>query len=123
MKLRLLIGIAAGSAALAFAALALAAERAPTDVTIKGTNGDYHGRIDSPKLQKCVKERKVNVYKQKGTHQNPSEDQKIGSDTASIKNEHGVWSAGNTGFKHGKFYARAGRTTDCKAGHSQTISR
>ena len=123
MKLRLFIGIATTVAAMAFAALAPAADRAPTDVTIKGTNGDYHGRIDSTRPQKCVKDRKVTVYKQKGAHQNPSEDKEIGSDTASIENNHGVWSAGNTGFKHGKFYARAGRTPDCKAGHSQTISR
>jgi len=33
----------------------------------------------------------------------------------------GVWDAGNTGYKKGKFYAKAKRSSGCRAGYSPTI--
>ena len=107
----------------ALAAPAGAAQRAATTVTIAGTNGDYFGTVSSPRPLKCAQNRKIFVYKQLGAEQVPSEDQQIGSDNAS--NNGGVyeWSIGNSGFKHGKFYALARRTPDCRRDTSPTITR
>jgi hypothetical protein len=114
-KLTLLI---AACAAVAATAIAYAATTpAPTFLTIKGPNGDFHGRIDSPKLHKCVDGRLVNVYKQKGSEQH----QQIGADTAEIQGDHGVWSIGNSGFKSGRFYARAPKKQGCRGASSKTI--
>src|SRR3954470_15572583 len=108
--------------AVATGAVAYAATTpAPTTLTIRGPNGDFHGRIDSPKLGKCVDGRLVNVFKQKGAEQHPSKDQQIGADTAEVQGDHGVWSIGNSGFKSGRFYARAPKTTRCRGASSKTI--
>jgi hypothetical protein len=112
------LGAALGLGAAAYAATT----RAPTTLTIKGPNGDFHGRIDSPKLQKCVEGRLVNVFKQKGSEQRPKTDQRIGADTAEVTGDHGVWSIGNSGFRKGRFYARAPRTSRCKTGKTGTIT-
>jgi hypothetical protein len=110
------VAVATGAAAYA------ATTPANTTLTIKGPNGDFHGRIDSPKLGKCVDGRLVNVFKQKGSEQSPKTDQQIGSDTAEVKGDHGVWSIGNSGFKKGRFYARAPKTSRCKTGKTGTIT-
>jgi protein required for attachment to host cells len=121
MRIKLLL-LTAMCIAVALGAAAFAATTpAPTFLTIKGPNGDFHGRIDSPKLHKCVDGRLVNVFKQKGAEQHPKTDQQIGADTAEIKGDHGVWSIGNSGFKSGRFYARAPKTSRCKTGKSKTI--
>lgn len=96
---------------------------ASTSVTIKGQNGDYSGSVYSPKLHKCADQRTVTVYKQKGSHQNPSVDNEIGSDVSELHGHHGEWSIGNSGFKSGTFYARAARTPWCKAASSRSIHR
>lgn len=95
---------------------------ANTGVTITGHNGDYHGKVLSERAS-CQVGRKVVVYKQKGKRQDPSVDKKIGSDTSSKHGNHGDWSIGNSGFKTGKFYAVARRSTGCAAGASETIKR
>jgi len=112
-----------------FSAGAGAAELTPTDVTIKGENGDYHGRVDSSK--RCESNRSVVVYKMTGAKPKPSQDRKIGSDTT---DQNGNWSIGNSGYKHGKFYARAAKREfarpaaaraagDCAAGTSDVLKR
>jgi hypothetical protein len=106
--------------ALVMASMAFAG--ANTGVTITGTNGDYHGKVLSERAS-CQVGRKVVVYKQKGKKQDPSVDQKIGSDTSEKHGNHGDWSIGNSGFKTGKFYAVARKSSGCAAGVSETIKR
>jgi hypothetical protein len=120
VRAKLLLIIAA-CAAVAYAAVAYAATPASTTVTIKGKNGDFHGTIDSPKLNRCAKNRTVNVFKQKGAQQAPKTDTKIGSDKSELAGDHGVWSTGNSGFKEGRFYARAPKTEGCRADSSETL--
>jgi hypothetical protein len=104
--------------ALVMASMAFAG--ADTGVTIKGPNGDFHGKVLSERA-KCQFDRKVVVYKQKGKKQDPSVDKKIGSDTSEKQGNKGVWSIGNSGFKKGKFYAVARKSSGCAAGRSETI--
>jgi hypothetical protein len=107
--------------ALAMASLAGARGRAITRVTIHGDNGDFQGRIISDRAR-CLGNRKVVVYKQKGDRQVPSEDKKIGSDISERHGDHGEWSIGNSGFKHGDFYAHAKKNDFCRGDFSKTIS-
>jgi hypothetical protein len=114
------------TAALATAAVAVAAfagsanaANAKSTVSIMGTNGDYYGYVESKKPE-CENDRKVVVYKQLGSTQSPKTDQKIGSDTA----DNGEWSIGNSGYKTGKFYAKAAKVPGfCKVAFSPTITR
>jgi hypothetical protein len=122
MKLLLVFAAMAVIAAFAVAGLAIANERANTIVTIHGQNGDYHGTILS-KRGGCLGDRTVKVFKQKGAGQNPKRDTVIGKDISERNGDHGVWSIGNSGFKHGKFYAKALRTDACRGNYSKTISR
>ena len=99
------------SAALLFPSVASAAAT-PTTVTIKGPQGDFHGKVKSEKTR-CVKDRKVKVFKVKA-----SGDIKIASDTS---DNDGSWSVGTTGYKNGRFYAKAQKTDNCKRGISKVI--
>jgi hypothetical protein len=63
----------------------------------------------------------VVVYKQKGHKQKPSSDKKIASDISEKHGNHGDWDVGNTGFKKGKFYAKAKKSPGCATGYSKTI--
>jgi hypothetical protein len=107
--------------ALALTGSAEASGPAKTTVTIKGQNGDFSGTVTSPKLHRCADQRTITVYKQKGSQQDPSIDTEIGSDTSELHGHHGKWSIGNSGFKSGKFYARAAKTPGCRASSSKTI--
>jgi hypothetical protein len=122
---RLGIGLAAIAVSLtAFAAAAGAAGKADTKVSIKGQNGDYYGYVKSSDPTDCADGRKVTVYKQLGSTQDPHDDQKIGSDTAELNGTKAIWSIGNSGYKHGDFYAKAAKVPGfCKADTSKTISR
>ena len=111
------------AAALALAVSAQASAPARTTVTITGQNGDYSGTVKSARLHRCAEQRTITVYRQKGAHQNPSVDSEIGSDTAELHGNHAVWSIGNSGFKSGRFYARAAKTQGCSAGTSNSIHR
>lgn len=115
----LVAAVACGALALAGTALARGAD---TGVTIRGQEGDYHGKVLSER-SKCEVGRKVVVYKQKGKTQKPSVDQKIGSDISERSGNVGVWDIGNSGFKHGKFYAKAAHSRGCNVGFSKTIKR
>jgi hypothetical protein len=121
VKRKLLAAGVLGLGAAAFAAAALAVVPANTVVTITGTQGDFEGTIVSPKLRKCASGRTVNVYRQKGAVQRPRTDNLIASDTSELRGKKGVWSVGNTGFKSGRFYARAPAKPGCKAGSSRTL--
>ena len=122
-KLLLLFAVAAVVGLVAMASLAGAADRAPTVIKIRGTQGDFHGRITSHR-KACLGGRTVKVFKQKGDHQNPKRDSVIAKDTsAKVPGKQvGIWSVGNTGFKHGDFYAKATRTDACKRAYSDTLS-
>ena len=100
----------------------IAAARAPaeTPVTIRAEGSDYFGPVRSTRPARCADGRKIVLYKQKGDEQSPSDDTKIGMDTAEKNGDRYVWSTGNTGI-YGKIYARAGRTEGCKADTSPTI--
>jgi len=50
----------------------------------------------------------------------PRVDERIADDTASLNGDRYEWNTGNTG-EFGKFYARAGKTDDCKGDTSKTI--
>lgn len=97
-----------------------AGTRASTTVTIQTENGDFWGTVSSPRPRRCAKDRKIVLYKQLGTEQHPSSDEKVASDTASWSGDGFEWATGNTGMS-GKFYARAKRTEFCKADSSPTV--
>jgi hypothetical protein len=117
---RLSAGVVAAVVLGALVMASMAFAGADTGVTIKGPNGDFHGKVLSERA-KCQYDRKVVVYKQKGKKQDPSADKKIGSDTSEKQGNKGVWDIGNSGFKKGKFYAKAKKSEGCNAGYSETI--
>jgi hypothetical protein len=88
-----------------------------TKVTIKGPDGDFHGKIFSSNTH-CLGGRVVRVFM---STDNGSTWQRIGSDTSSRNGSYGTWSIGNSGYRDGLFYARATRTTSCRGGKSPTI--
>ena len=121
MKPKLLLIVAlAVCGAVALTSIAGAGQAAKTRVTIQVEGRDFSGKVKSPRLHKCADNRKVKLYKQKGQHQHPSNDTKVGSDRSELHGDHGEWSTGNTGLS-GKFYARAGRKPGCKADASRTL--
>ncbi len=106
----------------AFAGVATAGSK--STVSITGDNGDYYGYVHSSDPTHCENDRKVTVFKQLGSVQDPKVDQKIGSDTAEPNGPDAMWSIGNSGYKTGKFYAKAAKVPGyCKATTSPTISR
>jgi hypothetical protein len=107
--------------AVSLTGVASAGNLADTTVTIKTQNGDFWGYVSSTRPSRCADGRKIVLYKQRGRHQNPSSDDKVGSDTASLSGNRYMWSTGNTGLRRGKFYARAGQTSQCKADSSPTV--
>jgi hypothetical protein len=116
---------ALATAAVAVTAFAGVANAASTStVSITGDNGDYYGYVHSSDPTHCENGRKVVVYKQLGSAQSPKTDQKIGTDTAEPNGPDAMWSIGNSGFKTGKFYAKAAKVPGyCRAAFSPTISR
>jgi hypothetical protein len=122
MKVKLLIATAAIAISGIAATGATAAGKASTEVTIKGQNGDYYGYVKSSDSD-CESDRKVKVFKRLGQSPSPQTDQEIGSDTSEANGPNGMWSIGNSGYKHGKFYAQVKGTTDCKGDLSPVISR
>ena len=116
MKLFFAVLAIAACAAVALTSLASAGGGADTRVTIQVEGRDYFGKVKSPR-QRCVNERKVKLYKQKG-ERGGGDDIKIASDLA---DEDGDWSTGNTGSR-GKHYARAPKIPDkCKGDSSRTL--
>jgi hypothetical protein len=103
-----LVGIVAVGT-LAFAGPATAG--GGTTVTIKGPQGDFHGKVNT--REPCRAERTVKVFKVR-----EGDDRKIGSDTTG---DDGKWSIGNSGFKNGRFYAKVKKSDGCEAARSETI--
>jgi len=100
-----------------------AVDKAQTQVSIKGHEGDYYGYVKSSDENNCANGREVKVFKQLGPSQDPRNDQKIGTDTAQANGDGYMWSIGNSGYKHGSFYAKVGKTSLCKGDTSKTITR
>ncbi len=123
MKKKILAATTAIAVIGIFAGSAFAGHKIDTKVTIKGHEGDYYGYVKSSKPNKCANNRKVLVYKLKGNGYDPGSDQKIGSDIAQANGDGYMWSIGNSGFKHGNFYAYAKKTSKCKSAFSKVISR
>ena len=123
MKFKTLMAVAAISVSGALATSAAAAPLTPTQVTIKGNNGDYFGYVKSSDENHCENNRKVSVYKLLGDSPQPGADQKIGDDIAQPNGPDAMWSIGNSGYKHGKFYAHVKKTQYCQADNSPVINR
>jgi hypothetical protein len=117
--------VLATAAALAVSLTALtgvaSASGAETKVVIKAESGGFFGYVKSSDPDTCANERKVTLFEQLGSTQDPSTDTKIGSDTASPNGTKYMWSTGNTGTHSGNFYARASKIPGCKAATSKTI--
>ena len=105
---------------LAYVAPASAAD-AETQVTIKGP-GNVFGFVSSDKLNKCAKDRKVKLYKQKGDI-GGGDDKYTGLKyLADDKDgDRYKWDAGNPGLNSGKYYARAPKIDGCQADNSKTL--
>ncbi len=112
MRLSVLAGIICSALAVASVAWAAGAK---TTVTLKGPDHVY-GKVKSSK-KSCLA-RKVFIFKQHGSSQDPKTDQRVYSTTS---DNTGRWDAGNPGLGHGKFYAEAKKKTGCKAGFSPTV--
>jgi hypothetical protein len=108
-KLSLPLAAALAVGTMAFAGPATAG--GGTSVTIKGPQGDFHGKVVT--REPCRAERTVKVFKVK-----EGEDKNIGSDTTGTD---GKWSIGNSGFKNGRFYAKAKPLGECEGARSETI--
>jgi len=115
--------LAVSIAAFGGVASAEAGGKADTKVTIKGQGGDYYGFVKSPDAGNCANGRLVKVFKQSGPGQDPKHDMKIGTDTAQPNGDGYMWAIGNSGYKHGSFYAKVGKTSACKGDTSKTITR
>ena len=122
-KTRITAGLA--TLAVSVAAFTGAADAATkSKVSITGDNGDYYGYVHSKDSRHCENDRKVTVFKQLGSTQDPNTDLKIGSDIAEPNGRDAMWSIGNSGYKSGKFYAKAAKVPGyCKTVTSPTISR
>ena len=118
-----LLALAVSVTAFGAVASAQAAGKAETKVNIKGEDGDYYGYVKSSDAGNCANGRKVKVFKQLGSVQDPKNDLKIGSDYAQPNGDRYMWSIGNSGYKHGHFYAKVGKTSVCKGDTSKTIDR
>jgi len=124
MRIKMLIAAAAITVSGVLATDASAANLTPTTVTIQAeSGGDFFGFVKSSDKNQCAANRKVTLYRLLGTSPNPGADQKIGMDLAQANGDGYMWSIGNSGYKHGEFYAKVGKTDLCKGATSKTISR
>lgn len=117
MRLKMILATAAIATVTAFTGVAQAGT--PSKVTIKGTGGDYYGKVKSSDSD-CVADRTVVVYEELGSSPSPSTDQKIGTDTTEPD---GAWSIGNSGYKEGSFYAKVKKSPECGGALSKVIVR
>jgi hypothetical protein len=112
------LALGAGSAV---PALAAASSPAPTQVQIIPESDGFYGYVSSAKTQKCANNRKVILFKQVGSVQDPHSDQKIGTDIAQPNGDGVMWNTGNTGHMKGKFYAHVNRTPSCQEASSPSV--
>jgi hypothetical protein len=116
-RLALLLAVVVVAGSLAFTGLAVAGT-VKTKVTIKGPNGDFHGKIKSED-HACVADRTVLLFMSESAD-GPFE-RTGNSDTSEHQGDVGVWSMGNTGLRDGFFYAKAKKTPDCSGGKSRVL--
>ena len=122
MKIKMLIATAAIAVSGVLATAAAGASLTPTKVTIHAqSGGDFYGYVKSSDPVHCSNGRKVILYRMLGDSPDPRNDRKIASDTASANGDKYMWSTGNTGEQHGKFYARVKRTEFCSADLSPVV--
>lgn len=113
------VGLATAAAVLVTpSSQAAQAGRADVVVTIKAENTDLSGTVKSKRLA-CKKERRVLLYKQKGT-KGGADDSLFATDTTGLQNGQWTWNTGNLGTE-GRFYAKVKRTPKCKAAVSRTV--
>lgn len=117
MRLKTILATAAIATVTVFGGTAQASTA--SKVTIKGTDGDYYGKVKSSDSD-CLANRTVVVYEELGSSPDPKTDQKIGYDTTDFD---GSWSIGNSGYKDGSFYAKVKKSTECGGALSQVIDR
>jgi hypothetical protein len=108
--LRIAAAIAAIFALASAVSVAGARDAARTKVTIHYNGDGFQGKLKSSK-GKCIRNRKVKVFKKSNGH-------KLYSD---ITDHDGHWDTGNSGQVHGTFYAHTGRIPGCKGGTSKSI--
>ncbi len=120
MKTRLAVLPVAVVAAIAlmFTGVATAGTAAKTIVTIKGPDGDFHGKIKSQDSG-CLGDRLVRLF-MSDSADGPFE-RTGNSDTSEQQGTVGEWSLGNTGLRDGFFYAKAKATPSCKGGKSRVL--
>jgi len=122
MRIKMLIAAAAITVSGVLATGASAANLTPTTVTIQAeSGGDFFGFVKSSDKNHCAANRKVTLYRLLGTSPNPGADQKIGMDLAQANGDGYMWSTGNTGERHGKFYARVKKTETCAGDISSVV--
>jgi hypothetical protein len=122
MRIKMLLAAAAITVSGVLATGAAAANLTPTKVTIQAeSGGDFFGFVKSSDKQQCANNRKVTLYRLMGDSPNPGADQKIGSDLAQANGDGYMWSTGNTGERHGKFYARVKKTETCAGDISPVV--
>lgn len=110
MRIKMFMATAAIAITGVIAPGASAADRSPSEVTIKNPGGgEFYGKVKSADPD-CLADRKVTLFKMAGSSPDPGADQKIVTDTTE---PNGEWNAGNTGYRKGKFYARVKRTEFC----------
>jgi hypothetical protein len=114
MRIKMLLAAAAITVSGVLATGASAASLTPTKVTIQAeSGGDFFGFVKSQDKNQCAANRKVTLYRLLGDSPNPGTDQQIGMDLAQANGDGYMWSTGNTGERHGKFYARVKKTDTC----------
>jgi hypothetical protein len=97
-----------------------AAAATPTKVVIKAESGGFYGYVKSADPD-CADGRKVVLFKQLGSFQDPRNDLRVASDVTEANGDQYMWSTGNTGTRTGRYYARATRVPGCKPANSRTI--
>jgi hypothetical protein len=97
---------------------ASAGTEAQTTLTIRGPDGDFHGKIRSPD-DGCLADRVVRLF-MSDSAEGPFE-RTGNSDTSEQQGGVGVWSMGNTGLRDGFFFVKTKATPDCSRGRSRTL--
>ncbi len=92
--------------------------KAGASLSIEPSAPGFSGELASSR-ESCESNRKVVLYKQKGSHRNRRKDKKVGSDIAQPNGDAGMWhvDSGPTG----KYYAYVAATKKCKAAVSRSI--
>jgi len=110
------------TALVGLAPLASAAAPAKTKVLIEPESRSFFGYVKSRKLS-CKDGRKIVLFQQLGSQQDPRNDQRVASDIAQANNDGYQWNMGNPGLEPGNlYYARATRIPGCKPANSVTMA-